>query len=211
MFYFAHTPWLLKKLFPYGVWDIPAIGKEVYLTFDDGPHPTITNFVLKQLHEYNAKATFFCIGKNVNEHPQVYEQIIQQGHRTGNHTQHHLNGWKTNDADYVENISLAQKLIDSNLFRPPYGRIRKKQVALIREKFPDFKIIFWNVLSADFDTHLNASTCINYVLKYTRPGSILVFHDSEKAFPRLEKTLPVVLKELTSRGFLFKAIPHNLS
>jgi peptidoglycan/xylan/chitin deacetylase (PgdA/CDA1 family) len=210
MFYFAKTPWLLKKMYPYRIWDIPGIQKKVYLSFDDGPHPTITPFVLEELNRYNAKASFFCIGKNVLAHPEIFEMIVRKGHAVGNHTHNHLNGWKTPDDLYLDNILLAQQHISSNLFRPPYGRITKGQCLLLKKKIPTIKIIMWDVLSADFDIGINARKCTSNVLKHTKPGSIVVYHDSEKAFPRLQKSLPEVLKNLSERGYIFEAIPENL-
>ena len=211
MFYLVNTPWLIKKLFPVGVWDIPSATNTIYLTFDDGPHPQITPFVLEELGKYNAKATFFCIGSNVEMYKDIYDEILQQDHAVGNHTQDHLNGWITSDEDYLMNILQAQTHIKSNLFRPPYGRIKRQQAALLRKLIPQMKIIMWNVVSADFDTNINSEKCTRNVLKHAKSGSMLVFHDSEKAFPRLQKTLPVVIKELSDRGFVFEKIPENLS
>ncbi|GEO09872.1 polysaccharide deacetylase [Segetibacter aerophilus] len=182
---------------------MPADKNEVYLTFDDGPHPTITPFVLRYLRQYNAKATFFCIGKNVKQYPHIYEQIINEGHKVGNHTYNHLNGWKTGDIIYLKDVVLAQQVIDSNLFRPPYGRITKSQV---RELCPIFKIILWDVLSGDFDVSLSPQKCADNVIKNTTSGSIIVFHDSEKAFPRLEFALPKALEFLSEKGFAMKAM-----
>ena len=207
MFYFVKTPWLLKKIYPHGIWDLPSTeSNKVYLSFDDGPHPSITPFVLEQLKLFNAKATFFCIGKNVQEHPATYHEILAQGHCVGNHTQNHLNGWKTDNQHYLTNIKEASKYIDSNLFRPPYGRIRKEQASLIHTAFPAMKIIMWNILSADFDTTIDDKKCTDNVLSNTTNGSIIVFHDSEKAFPRLKNSLPVVLRELSEKGFQFEVI-----
>ncbi len=202
--YLVKTPWWLKLL--YGrqlTWNIPTKGKEIYLTFDDGPHPTITPFVLDQLRAYNAKATFFCIGKNVEQHPKVYRRIIDEGHKVGNHTYDHLNGWKTTDKDYFENISKASKIIDSHLFRPPYGRITKFQAKHLSGLF---KIVMWDVLSADFDITISKEKCLANVLSNIQPGSIIVFHDSEKAFPRLEYVLPNVLQFLKDNNYNSKTI-----
>jgi len=207
MFYFVKTPWLLKKIYPYGIWDFPSTTKTVYLSFDDGPHPAITPFVLDQLDRYNAKASFFCIGKNVVAHKDIFEMIVRKGHRVGNHTQNHLNGWKTADEDYIANIQEAGQYINSNLFRPPYGRIKKSQAIAMQKKFAGMKIIMWDVLSADFDTGIDAERCTRNVVQNVRPGSIVVFHDSEKAFPRLEHTLPAVLENLSAQGYQFDAIP----
>lgn len=207
MFYFVKNPWWLEKLFPEGTWRIPSESKTCYLTFDDGPHPVITPFVLDQLEEYNAKATFFCIGNNVQLYPDTYKCILEKGHRVGNHTQDHLNGWQTPNAVYIENILAASHSINSDLFRPPYGKISKRQIRALKKKVPDLKLIMWDILSADFDKSIDAVVCTKNVLNNVRHGSLIVFHDSEKAFPRLEKSLPVVLRELKNRGYSFDRIP----
>ena len=206
--YFIKTPWLVKKLFPKYVWSLPAANDEVYLTFDDGPHPQITPWVLEQLRAYDAKASFFCIGKNVNLYPAVYKQILAEGHAVGNHTQNHLNGWKVPPADYIANIKEAATCIQSSLFRPPYGRIKRKHLASLHTAMgTQAKVIMWDVLSADFDTSITPEQCADNVLKHTQAGSIIVFHDSEKAFKNLQYALPVVLQSLTERGLHFKALP----
>src|SRR5688572_18498291 len=150
--YFIKTPRLVKKLFPNYIWSFPASANEIYLTFDDGPHPTITPWVLKELKRFDAMATFFCIGKNVCQYPEIYQQILDEGHAVGNHTHHHLNGWKTEEKLYLEDIEEASKWIRSNLFRPPYGRIRSKQAQQITSALhsTNARIIMWDVLSADF-------------------------------------------------------------
>lgn len=203
--YIVTAPWLLRKLFPNNIiWNLPGTDKEIYLTFDDGPHPAATNFVLEQLKNYNAKGTFFCIGKNVIMFQDLYFKIIGMGHRVGNHTFDHLNGRKTNDARYFENIALASQYIDSNLFRPPYGSITRFQANQLSMKY---KIVMWSVLSADFDKSITKEKCLQNVLKNTKPGSFIVFHDSEKAFPHLEYVLPKVLKHFSEMGYKFSAIP----
>lgn len=190
MKYFVKTPWWLKKLYPNRLWDIKRDDKIVYLTFDDGPHPVATPFVLDELKKHNAKATFFCIGKNVLAYPEIYQRILDEGHTVGNHTQHHLNGWKTNTDDYLADINKAEEFIQSTLFRPPYGRIKSSQA----KKITGFKIVMWDVLSGDFDEELSKENCYSNVVNKAKAGSIIVFHDSEKAFPRLAYALPLVLK-----------------
>lgn len=179
--------------------------KVIYLTFDDGPHPIATPFVLEQLKTYNAKATFFCIGKNVAEYPFIYEQIIDEGHSVGNHTHNHVNGWKTKDADYINNVAEAKKIIDSNLFRPPYGRATKFQLNLLKNNY-GLTPIMWSVLSGDFDIHLSNEKCSKNVIKNTRSGDIVVFHDSKKALERMRYALPNTLDYFSKKGFQFKAI-----
>ncbi|MDB5249787.1 MAG: polysaccharide deacetylase [Segetibacter sp.] len=202
--YLVTTPWWLRKVYSPGLtWSISTKRKEIFLTFDDGPHPTITPFVLECLQQHNAKATFFCIGKNVKEYGDVYKRIVEEGHTVGNHTQDHLNGWKTNNVLYLKNVLLAGKFINSTLFRPPYGRISRLQVQQLQ---PSFNIIMWDVLSGDFDTSLSPVKCLLNVTSNTTAGSIIVFHDSEKAFPRLEYALPKALEFFTGKGFVMKSL-----
>lgn len=207
MLYFVKTPWWLKKIYPECVWQMPAGQKKIYLTFDDGPHPVATPFVLEQLKQYNAKGTFFCIGKNVDEYPFLYEEILDAGHAVGNHTYNHLNGWKSDDAVYMDNISQAKMRIDSRLFRPPYGRATKFQLKLIKQQ--TFAPIMWTVLSGDFDIQLSKEKCLKNVLKNTCDGSIIIFHDSAKAYERLQYALPGVLEHFCARGFQFEQITMN--
>lgn len=208
MSYFVKTPWWLKRIYPERVWDLPAKEKIIYLSFDDGPHPVATPFVLDALKEYNAKATFFCIGNNVKEYPALYKRILEEGHQTGNHTQQHLNGWKTNNDLYLADVAAATDYIRSALFRPPYGRIRRSQASHINESMQNkcAKIIMWDVLSGDFDESLSKEKCRDNVLNKAKPGSIVVFHDSEKAFPRLSYALPPVLDFFAKKGFEFRSI-----
>lgn len=206
MAYFIKTPWLLKKAYPTLVWDMPADDNAVYLTFDDGPHPQITTAVLKHLQQYNARATFFCIGNNVVNNPEVYKSIIDAGHTVANHTHNHVNGWKTQDKEYISNIQLASTHIQSNLFRPPYGRITKFQAKLLQNSANPYRIIMWSVLSGDFDIQLSPQKCLQHVVKNTRPGDIVVFHDSEKAYPRMGFALPRVLEHFSNKGYVFKAL-----
>lgn len=176
--------------------------KIIYLTFDDGPHPVATPFVLEQLKNHQAKATFFCIGKNVQAYPDIYQRILEEGHQPGNHTQDHLNGWKTDIALYLENIQQAGKLIRSSLFRPPYGRISSAQARQLK----DYKVVMWTVLSGDFDTSLSKEKCLSNVLSQVSEGSIIVFHDSEKAWERMSFVLPVVLEHFSKKGYEFGVI-----
>lgn len=210
MKYLVKTPWLLKKIYPGCVWDIPVQDNILYLTFDDGPHPEATPFVLDELKKYDAKATFFCIGKNVVEQPDIYKRILMEGHRTGNHSFNHLNGWKVEDKKYIADVMEARKFIDSDIFRPPYGRITKFQNRLLTGSSPDkrqlFKIIMWNVLSADFDLLISPQKCASNVIRNAKRGSIIVFHDSQKAFSKLKFALPEVLKYFTDKNYSFAEI-----
>jgi peptidoglycan-N-acetylglucosamine deacetylase len=210
MFYLAKTPKWVSKLFGDSIWSMPETEKAIYLTFDDGPHPVITPFVLDELGKFDAKATFFCIGKNVAEHPGIYKRILEQGHAVGNHTHNHLNGWKTPNAKYLQNILEARNFIDSSLFRPPYGRITTQQKKFLQHLNEPFKIVMWSVLSGDFDINITPEKCLDNVLKNTKSGSVIVFHDSEKAFERLQYTLPAVLKYFSEKGFCFEKIVMEL-
>ncbi len=202
MFYLIRSPWWLKRLYRKCLWQMPAGNQTLYLTFDDGPHPVITPFVLDALRRYGAKATFFCIGKNVLAYPEVYQRILAEGHAVGNHTQHHLNGWKQTDAVYLSDIARANELIGAVLFRPPYGRIRQSQL----RQMAGYTVVMWSVLSGDFDTTIDGERCLNNVLRFSGDGSIVVFHDSEKAEPRMRYALPVVLKTFADKGFTFKSL-----
>lgn len=204
--YLVKTPWWLRALYPGFTWRLPSKEKVLYLTFDDGPHETATPFVLDQLKQYDAKASFFCIGKNVMAHAGIYERILQEGHAVGNHTQQHLNGWKTKDDLYLADIREASLFIRSGLFRPPYGRIKRSQYRKLLAADPSFKIIMWSVLSGDFDTNLTPEACLAYVLYHSRPGSIIVFHDSTKAWERMQYALPRVLAHFSKEGYVFKSI-----
>jgi len=208
MQYFVKTPWWLKRIYPSYLWDIKTDKKVVYLTFDDGPNERATSFVLDELKKYNAKASFFCIGKNVVARRDVYERILEEGHTVGNHTYNHLNGWKTPNDDYLRDVEGAAKCIDSALFRPPYGRIRSFQA----KNIPVFmktrvaRIVMWDVLSGDFDDTISKDQCLENVVLNVKCGSIVVFHDSEKAFPHLEFCLPRVMGFLAGRGFRFERL-----
>ncbi|CAM3567770.1 polysaccharide deacetylase [Flavobacterium saliperosum S13] len=215
-FYWIKTNKLIKRLFSNQVWDIPNAEKKIYLTFDDGPTPEVTEWVLSVLKQHDIKATFFCIGDNIRKHPELFQKVISEGHHIGNHTYNHLQGWKTSDKAYLENINSCEDVIrkkmtddrhqsaNCGLFRPPYGKIRPSQSARLRKK--GYKIIMWDVLSADFDLRITPEKCLSNVIKNTTQGSIIVFHDSRKAFKNLEYTLPRTIEILKEKGFLFDTI-----
>jgi peptidoglycan-N-acetylglucosamine deacetylase len=217
--YFIKTPWFVKRFFSDYVWSIDNAENKIYLTFDDGPHPVITHRVLDELKQYNASATFFCIGNNVVKYPEVYQRILEEGHAVGNHTHDHLNGWKTKTPKYLENIATAKNYIDSHLFRPPYGKIRSKQAdgvqkilgngeSIGRQRLADgdAKIVMWDVLSADFDQTITKEQCASNIIDNSVAGSIVVFHDSEKADRNLGWALPSALDFLSKKGFEFAAL-----
>lgn len=206
MFYFVKTPGWLKKLYKSRVWEINTDVDELYLTFDDGPHPEHTSFVLDELKKYNSKATFFCIGKNVQAYPEVYRRIIEEGHAVGNHTFNHLNGRKTNDQAYLQDIKEAARFIDSKMFRPPYGRASNFQVAQLKKPAFGLSTIMWTVLSGDFDPSITKEVCLQNVLLNSGAGSIIVFHDSEKANEKMRYALPMVLSFFSDKKFVFKKL-----
>lgn len=201
--FLVKTPWLLKKLYPRLIWHINNSPRCIYLTFDDGPIPIVTPFVLNILKQYNARATFFCIGDNVIKHPDVFKHLKNEGHGIGNHTFNHLKGWKTADNTYIENFLKADELLQTGLFRPPYGRIKRSQVSLLKTSKPGLKIIMWSVLSGDFDIKLSPEECLENVIESTKSGDIVVFHDSLKAFDRLQYVLPRALEIWGREGFQF--------
>lgn len=209
---FVKTPYIIKKLIPSVTWDIPTTEKVMYLTFDDGPTSEITEWVLNQLAIYNAKATFFCIGKNIEQHPEIFNKIITNGHSIGNHTHNHLNAWKTPKETYLANASKAEETLLNNyhefatkkLFRPPYGKFTPAIVKQLRAN--GNQVIAWDIISEDYDQKKTAeAVCIN-VLTNVKPGSIVVFHDSVKAFKNLKTALPQVLKTLAHEGYTFKSL-----
>lgn len=201
MFYWVKTHWIVKKIFSVFVWEIPNNQHKIYLTFDDGPTPEITEWVLDLLKKHNAKATFFCIGKNVENNPDIFQSIINQGHSIGNHTHNHLNGWKTSTSNYIENVKncFFNNHEKTRLFRAPYGKITPLQSRIIKKL--GYKIIMYDVLSADFDASISKTKCLENVLKNIRPGSIVVFHDSQKAFKNLEFVLPKTLDFIARKGW----------
>lgn len=210
MSFWVKTNWLVKILFPKYVWDIPNGENKVYLTFDDGPTPEITEWVLDQLQQFNAKATFFCIGQNIEKHPAIYQRIAAAGHTIGNHTFNHLKGWKTTTAIYIENVILCNSKFTADhspfsaLFRPPYGKIKNSQAKALRNL--GYKIIMWDVISMDFDQEISSEQCLNNVLRNVSSGSIVVFHDSVKAKKHLKYTLPKTLAFLKEKGLVCEPI-----
>jgi len=223
--YSVRPNWLMRKAYSSAVWRIPTKEKKVFLTFDDGPNPEVTPFVLSTLKNFNAKATFFCVGANIEKHPEIFQQIISEGHSIGNHTYNHLNGWKTNTKEYSDNVSKCESSINSYrlsiisnqsnshcspitvhrlpLFRPPYGKIKRSQFSIFNSQF---SIIMWDVLSGDFDKKLSEEKCLKNVLTKTREGSIVVFHDSIKAKRNLQFALPKFLEYFSQKGFSFLSI-----
>lgn len=202
------TSWIIKKLFSNYIWDLSNTENKVYLSFDDGPIPEITEWVLEELKKYNAKATFFCIGDNIQKHPQIFKKVISEGHAIGNHTFNHLNGWKTTTETYIDNAKQCEETIEkfsieklkSKIFRPPYGKLKISQSKQLRKL--GYKIIMWDVLSADFDQKLSKEECLENVLSNIESGSIIVFHDSIKAFKNVEYVLPRTLAYLEKNNFI---------
>lgn len=200
------TPWWLKKLYPGCIWDMPVKEKTLYLSFDDGPHPAITPFILQQLKNYHAKATFFCIGENVIRYPDIFQQMIDEGHAVGNHTFHHINGWKTPVNDYIDDILKADEYFHSKLFRPPYGRIKRAQLRRLLDGENKKKVIMWNILAGDWDATVSPENCYQRIKNKISAGDIIVLHDSEKAWDRMSYILPRLLEDFTRSGFNFDKI-----
>ncbi|MCD6333447.1 MAG: polysaccharide deacetylase family protein [Bacteroidales bacterium] len=199
-------PKWIRNRFKRTIWHIPVTDRSVFFTFDDGPIPEMTPWILQTLEKYHALATFFCVGENVQRYPELFKQIQSAGHAIGNHTYSHLNGYRTGWRKYVRDVYRAHRLIRSKLFRPPYGRTRliAREVLLTR-----FKFIQWDVLSMDYDSQLNADEVVKNVIDHAREGSIVVFHDNLKARDRLKKALPELLEYYTAKGFTFKSLIEN--
>lgn len=213
------TPEVVKRMFPNYVWDMPSGEKNLYLTFDDGPTPEITEWTLNVLKEFEAKATFFCIGDNIKKYPEIFHKVLEEGHRIGNHTFNHLKGWKTETEYYLENTLKAQQIIDiesdqlghsktsllaPKLFRPPYGKIKPSQTEVLLEH--GYKIIMWDVISYDWDKDISKEQCLEYVISKAKDGSIVVFHDSVKANRNMSYVLPKVLEHFKQLGYTFKSL-----
>lgn len=204
--YLVKTPAWLRLIYPSLIWRKLNDSNKIYITFDDGPIPIVTPFVIKTLKLYKASATFFCIGDNIRKHPEVFQQLRNEGHSIGNHTFNHLKGWITGDDVYLENVKKCNQLVKSNLFRPPYGKIKKSQIELLKKEYPDLNIVMWDILTGDFDRSLSPETCLRRVLHATQPGSIVVFHDSLKALDRLQYVLPRALEYWTKKGYQFEKL-----
>jgi peptidoglycan-N-acetylglucosamine deacetylase len=201
----------MRAIYPDFLWRVKTDEKVIYLTFDDGPIPDITEFVLEELNKYKAKATFFCIGGNIEKHPSIFQQVVNQGNTIGNHTFNHLKGWNTEDEEYIENFKKCEKFINSQLtthnsqlkFRPPYGRIKKSQAAEIMKTH---EIIMWDVLSGDYDQSISKEIVLKKTLKYSEQGSIVLFHDSIKASKNMKYALPRFLEHFSEKEYTFKSL-----
>jgi len=197
-------PAILKKAFPDITWEVSSEKPALYLTFDDGPTPGVTTEVLPVLARFGASATFFCIGRNVERHPDIYQKILAAGHVTGNHTYSHLKGWFTPDREYYLDISLAAQFIRSGLYRPAYGMITPRQIRYLKNQY---KIVLWDIMSYDFAYNTTPEQCLKQVLRHARPGSVIVFHDSVKASEKLLYALPRLLDYFGEKGYSFESIP----
>ena len=201
---FKHTiPSIFPLIAPNVTWKVKTNDKVLYLTFDDGPHPSITPLVLNILDEFNAKATFFCVGENVTKYPDIFNQILSKGHAVGNHTYNHIKGWQTSDTAYMDNIKKAAEVIPSNLFRPPYGRIKPSQIKLLKN---NYRIIMWSVLTRDYDKNLNPHKTLIKLNKLIKAGDVIVYHDSEKAEQNMLIMLKGVLQHFHQLHYTFKAL-----
>ena len=208
--YFVRIPNIIKKLFPRLIWDLPNEEHKVYLTFDDGPHPEITPWILKQLKKSDAKATFFCLGENVEKYPEIVRQILSEGHSVGNHGYKHLNGWKTNDDDYLQDYLKGQEMLrfsqnDTLLFRPAYGKIKKSQIPNLKSQFPNAQIINWSLMPGDFDAMISSEKVYSN-LQRAQPGDIVVLHDNEKALKHVQYCLPKFLEFCKMKNYSLNTI-----
>ena len=204
--YLVKTPRIIDNLYAKRIWRMNEVEKVVYLTFDDGPIPEITPWILDRLNEYQAKATFFCVGENVLRHEDIYERILAEGHQVGNHTHKHLNASKYSDEQYFEDVEACAQVMDTSLFRPPYGRLGKQKEKHLLEK--GYQIIMWDVLSGDFDPKVDGEKCFDNVIKHVQNGSIVVLHDNIKSIETIHFALPKILDHLTAQGYELKAIPN---
>lgn len=205
--YLVKTPQFVQTLFPNFIWKIPTEEKVIYLTFDDGPIPEVTPWVLDVLRKADARATFFCVGDNVRKYPEVLESVVEAGHAVGSHTFHHLNGWGTENIRYFHDVRNGARIARTELFRPPYGRLTRRQAQFLQRHY---EIVMWDVLSADFDGTLSGEKCLQNVIEHTEPGSIIVFHDSLKAEAQLKYALPRVLDHYRGMGYRFEAITREV-
>jgi peptidoglycan/xylan/chitin deacetylase (PgdA/CDA1 family) len=203
----ARVPTWIRMFFPNRIWQMNVQEKVLFISFDDGPHEMITPQVLDMLAKHGAKATFFCLGKNVLLHPSIFDRIITEGHAVGNHSHHHLNGWKTHDEKYQDDIIAAAGCIPSNLFRPPYGRLTSNQARRLQEA--GFQVVMWSVLSADYNKEITKEKCAMRVLENIQPGAIVLFHDSEKAAHNMMYALEILLKYATEQGYRLEAMPYK--
>lgn len=203
-YYLTTLPKIVRPLAKDFIWSLPSETPSIFLTFDDGPIPEVTPKVCEILKQFNAKATFFCVGENVKKYPLELKKLIDEDHSVGNHTFNHLNGWKVDNKSYFKNIIQAKEYIDSSLFRPPYGKITRSQSKVIKEKY---SIVMWDVLSGDFDSKVTWEKCVKNVVSNAKQGSIVVFHDSLKAADTMLKALPIILQHFADLNYTFKAIP----
>ncbi len=198
---FYSAPFWIRAIYPQGlIWGVPTKQREVFLTFDDGPVPEVTPLVLSILKKYNVKATFFCVGENVDKHPEVFDLLLKDGHAIGNHTYHHVKAWKTDINSYLSEVEQCNQLVKSNLFRPPHGQITRKISKILRK---EYRIIMWSALSGDYDKKLSKDQCLANAVNNTRPGSVIVFHDSMKARERMEYALPLYIEYCMKNGYTF--------
>jgi peptidoglycan/xylan/chitin deacetylase (PgdA/CDA1 family) len=197
--YLVKTPPIIKTLFPDFIWHVETDEPRVFLTFDDGPIPGLTPWILDELSNYNFKATFFCVGENAARYPELVDQVLSEGHLLGNHTHNHLNGWLTDRDTYLANVEACDQVISTTLFRPPYGKIRRSQFHAIRS---EKSVIMWDVLSGDFDPSISNEKCLSNVIDHYSPGSIIVFHDNLKSEKKLRYVLPRFLDHLAENSFV---------
>lgn len=193
----------IKLLYPKAVWNIETESPTLYLTFDDGPIPGLTEWVLDTLKHYNVKATFFCVGDNIRKNKAIFDRIISEGHTAGNHTYNHLKGFKTSTEDYLENVEKCEAFIKSGIFRPPYGQMKKSQYKALLEK--GYKIVMWDVISYDYEK-IKPEACFNNVIKNVKKGSVILFHDNIKAEEKIKYALPKTIEHFLKLNYKFAAL-----
>ena len=203
--YLIKTPLFIQNLFPNFTWKMKSEQPVIHLTFDDGPIPNITPWVLDQLAKYDAKATFFCVGANIEKHPEVFQQVIDAGHTIGSHTHNHMNGWNTDNIPYFHNVRRGASMAKTELFRPPYGKLKPSQIQFIQRHY---QVVMWDVLSGDFDPTISSEQCYRNVVNHAKPGSIVVLHDSLKAKEKLEFVLPRILEYFSGLGYKFENLSY---
>lgn len=201
--YFVKSPFFLRWLYPKSIWHLPREKKKVYLTFDDGPIPEITPFILDILKKYQVKATFFCVGENIKKNPELFQRILLEGHQVGNHTYNHLKGWDTSDSVYLDNVAQCQLYTQTDLFRPPYAKAKKSQLKTL---YKDYRVIMWDIMSGDFDQKLSPHQCLQNILPHIKNGSVIIFHDNIKSIPRVKYALPKTIEFLLAHHYQIERI-----
>lgn len=203
MSFLVRPPQLLRRYYKTSLWRMETEEPLIYLTFDDGPIEGLTPWVLDTLKHYGIKATFFCVGENIERNRSVFQRVLDEGHQVGNHTYNHVKGWKFDTDAYLENVEKCEILLNTKLFRPPYGRIKRSQFLKLASTY---RVVFWDVLSYDYDKFVSPEACLENSIRYTRPGSIIVFHDNVKAQKNLKFALPRYIEHFLELNYKFAVL-----